>query len=70
MIHEIQLLRQQGTYTVKGCKISRAFEDEVCVSLECGYKQRFFTVEKSDEELIANCRAMKAYGIASSTDFF
>ena len=48
---------------VDECQISRAYSDEVCVMLPCGYRQRFFTTEKEDTELIEICKTMKDKGV-------
>lgn len=67
---EIFEIREQNSYSINDCKVSRAFEDEVCVTLECGYKQRFWLTHWTDEQLINQCRLMKSEGIKSSKDFF
>ena len=53
MLLETKEIREEGIYMVDNCQLSRAYSDEVCVMLPCGYRQRFFTIEKEDAEYSA-----------------
>lgn len=59
----LELQRSSNAYNVGSSKVSRAFTDEVCIKLECGYVQRFFIVEQKDEDLIERTLYMKNQGI-------
>lgn len=67
MLVEMQEIREDQAYLIGDCQISRAYEDEACVMLPCGYRQRFFIVEQTDEELIETCKNMKNAGIGSAS---
>lgn len=65
---ELDENRKSTAYYVGDVKISRAYEDEVCIKLPCGYGQRFFSVDLPDSELIERCKLMKSLNIDSSSD--